>query len=857
MTRPRCFLIDGHALCYRSFYAIRELTASNGQPTNAVYGFVMALRKILKDFSPDYMAVCFDSPGKTRRQEKYAAYKIQRPSMPEDLISQIPIIHKVVKAFSIGCFDRDGYEADDLIAGLTHWAVESQKWDVVVVTEDKDLFQLAGSHVSFLSMRTGVVLDDAGAADKLGFDPRLIPDFLALAGDTADNIPGVRGIGKVTAGKLINTFGGLTAIYEHLEDVSPASVQTKLINDQEQAELSRELALLDDVVDVEPTVDLLQVGHPQTQELVDLFRDLEFRRLVEEYGALDVSATLSVAPKINLEIVSMEEGAQGLLAEATQKGWVALYIVNAEEGTHPEWYVYAGGTAVVRWDEASAGELAGDTRFALIVHDLKSSLKFLKKYGIVEKSYIFDTFLAGYLLGFAQGRLSIQDLAWDFLRLNMQTDSPPSIVKALFDLYPVMRTALGEKTLEPLLLDLEQPLADTLYEMEEIGVALDCDLLKRLSGECQQKIERMTVQMYELAGHPFNVNSPKQLAEILFQELKLPTVKKNKTGFSTNEEVLQILSLQHELPSLILDYRQTAKLKSTYIDALPKMINPLTGRIHAVFDQAGTETGRLSSRHPNLQNIPIRTEYGRQIRRAIIAQRPDYILLAADYSQIELRILAHLSGDEALRQAFADGEDVHRVTAARIFDIDAAEVDYLKRDAAKRVNFGIIYGMSAFGLAKDLKISQSEAQDFIDRYFLRYPKVKVFMDATIADCEKKGYVSTLLRRRRYITDISSKNMARRQYAQRQAINTPVQGSAADLVKIAMIRMSAEIKRRQWSSRLIMTVHDELVFETVADEISDLACSVKEIMEGALSLDVPIRVNMKQGADWLDMKEIIL
>jgi DNA polymerase I len=850
MPKPRLFLIDGHALCYRSFYAIRDLTTSKGQPTNAVYGFVMALRKIFKQHSPDFAAVCFDSRGRTNRQEKFEAYKIHRPSMPEGLISQIPMIKEVVRAYSIGCYEREGYEADDLLAGLARWAVERKHWDVVIVSEDKDLYQLAGPHISFLNQRDEAILNVEAVTAKWGFEPRLIADFLALAGDTSDNIPGVKGVGKVTARKLIAMFGGVSDIYRNLEQVTPVALREKLRMDKDRALLSRELVVLDETLEVEPTEDDLRVEEVKSKRLVEIFKDLEFRKLVDEYSGEGTTEILAIS-EADIEYVEREV----MLEQARRTGRAVVYFTSGQEDEPDRCYCYAGGKSMARWNADASDESLGKHDFIVVTHDVKSFLKYIKKYGIVNSKKIFDTMLAGYLLGSAHARLSIQHLAWDYLTVNLKAETPWDMLTALWDLYPELSGRMKENKLEDLLTDLEQPLAETLFKMQEHGVALDTDFLNDLSVECQGKMEEMISGLHEMVGKPFNVNSPKQLAEILFVDLKLPSVKKTKTGFSTDEEVLQALAPRHALPAMILEYRQMAKLKSTYIDALPKMVDAETGRIHGIFDQAGTETGRLSSRQPNLQNIPIRTETGRLIRRAITATQPDYALLSADYSQIELRVLAHLSADDALIEAFIRGDDIHQITASQIFDVDLHDVDYQKRDAAKRVNFGIIYGMSGFGLAKDLGISQPEAQDFIDRYFLRYPKVRDFMDRVIAECEASGYVTTLMGRRRYIADITSSNNARRQYARRQAINTPVQGTAADLIKLAMIQIDAWIGQEDLASRLMMSVHDELVFDVAPGELELLVPSVRGLMERAMTLSVPVVVNLKSGVNWLDMKDI--
>lgn len=853
MSRARLFLIDAHALCYRSFYAIRELSTSKGQATNAVYGFVTTLRKILREYQPEYMAVCFDSPQKTRRQQKFAEYKIQRSKMPEDLIDQIPLIKEVVGAYNVSVFECAGYEADDLIATVTH-RTEGQGIDVVVVSEDKDMYQLAGEHVAFFSVRKDAVLDYEGVKELLGFDPRQTPDFIALAGDPSDNIPGVDGIGKVTARNLINTYGRLEDILKNVETVRPPAVKEKLIRHRETAVLSKELAVLEHKVPVEFQLKDLSIRSPDSKRLFEIFRDLEFTKLAHELmPAQERPASGGV------EELRSAEAVEAVTAAIRAAGQVALGVFIPEDASvRIILSVDAGKVFSVPMETCGfLKEVLAQEDILKITCNVKESLKALTTGGCLLRGKVFDVLLAGYLLGAGQGGLSLSVLAWTYLKETWpQTEDVPAQVQLAAKLYPVLAEALRAGALTALFEEIEVPLAHVLADMEAGGVRIDERLLQELSKECQIKIEDLTERLYRVAGEEFNLNSPKQLGHILFEKLGLPVLKRTKTGFSTDEEVLTTLAKTHDFAGLILEYRQLSKLKSTYIDALPKLINPKTGRIHAQFNQTGAETGRLSSSQPNLQNIPIRTELGRQIRKAIVPLEKGHEIVAADYSQIELRILAHLSKDPNLIRAFEADEDIHAYTASLIFDVAEKEVTDSMRDSAKRVNFGIIYGMSAFGLAKDLGVSQDTAQEFIDKYFLRYPKVQAFMEETIRRCERDGFVTTLLNRRRYIPEITSRNNSMRLFAQRQAINTPVQGSAADLMKLSMVRIHEKIQEQGLRSRMISTVHDELVFDVPQDEKKALVDMVRREMEHALELSVPVKVSIKVGANWLEMEEVV-
>ncbi|HCI45374.1 MAG TPA: DNA polymerase I [Candidatus Omnitrophica bacterium] len=840
----KLFLIDAHALCYRSFFAIKDLSTSKGRQTNAVYGFVNTLRKILREYQPQYMAVCFDSPGKTHRQEKFNAYKVQRPVMPRDLIDQMPVIKDVVTAYNLALFESPGFEADDIIATIAR-AAKDKDIEVVIVSDDKDMYQLAGERMSFFSARKDAIWEYQTLKEHLGFDPRRMTDFIALAGDNADNIPGVKGIGEVTARQLINDFGSLEDIFRHLDKIKSAKVREKLEQNREQAVLSKELAVLETGVPLDLRLECLKVREPQQNRLLEMFQELEFHRFAKELAA--AGQTEEAHPDVQ-PLADKEK-----IGEWVRKIKTAGRFAVLAEGAARQLILSSGPTehcAVTLDQMADWKEVFEDKGIEKVTYDLKETVKLLKAQDVALEGKVFDVFLAGYLAGNPQAQL------------NFMEQPPARRAALLWEMYPVLSKEVKEKSLKKLLSEIEIPLAFVLADMEICGVKLDIALLHGLSKECERKIGNLTQQIYRLSGKEFNLNSPKQLSRVLFEDLKLPTVKKTKTGFSTDEGVLTVLAPKHEVPALILEYRQLAKLKSTYIDALPALVNPKTGRVHALFHQTGTETGRLSSSQPNLQNIPIRTELGREIRKAFIPLKAGHVIVAADYSQIELRILAHITRDPGLVKAFQENQDIHAYTASLIFDVAEKDVTPQMRDNAKRVNFGIIYGMSAFGLAKDLGISQSDAQEFIDKYFSRYPKVKDFMDNAIRQCEEKGFVTTLLNRRRYIPEINSPNESMKQFARRQAINTPVQGSAADLMKLAMIDIHREIKKRKLASQILITVHDELVLDVPGEEKEEVVELLRGRMEHPfvspeatqMELSVPIKVSVKTGANWLETKE---
>jgi len=851
MAKRKIFLLDAHALCYRAFYAVRELTDSKGRPTNAVFGFTKTIKKMLHDFEPEYFAVCFDVSKKTHRSEKYAKYKIQRPSMPEALRSQIPVIRDVVTAYRLPIFEKEGYEADDVIATLAK-KFAGRNTDVVVISDDKDLFQLVRPGISVFSPRREMMIEEGQVRDILGVAASQVCDFIGLAGDKSDNIPGVAGVGEVSARKLLSQYASLEEILAHVDDLASASLRKKLTEQKDEALLSKELAALSTDVPLDADLDDLKFLGPDEERLFALFQDLEFNRLAAE---------VSVKPS------SVESGKTACLqhqdlfsvySKARQKKICAVSWGSEGDGVTICHVCVDDVIAALSESPAERQQLESllqDEAVVKVVFDFKKQLR--DEHSLLwQARNVFDVMMAGYVIDPVRSMSGLGSLTWNYCKRMLSEEATrDDQLKAVFDLYGPLESELRKLGLEKLFFDLEMPLCIVLARMEQEGVRLDVDFLNGLSDECQKKITALETELYALAGGQFNLNSPKQLGHVLFEVLKLPVVKKTKTGYSTDEEVLTRLASKHPLPDKILEYRQLAKLKSTYIDALPQLVGGRTGRLHAWFNQTGTETGRLSSSNPNLQNIPVRTELGRQVRKAFVPLQKGHLILSADYSQIELRILAHLSEDENLRQAFMDDEDIHAYTAGLMFDVGVNDVSREMRTAAKRVNFGIIYGISAFGLAKDLGVSQAQAQDFIDRYFLRYPNVKTFMDRAIESCEKLGYAETLLKRRRMIPEIHNQNIAVRQFAQRQAINTPVQGSAADLMKIAMIRIDEGLRCQGFSSEMLITVHDELVFDMVPDEEKDLVILVRNEMEQALELSVPIKVSVRKGNNWLDLEDM--
>ncbi len=884
MSNKKLFLIDGNSFCYRAYYAIRSLSNSKGRPTNAVYGFVTMLNKIVKDNSPDMLAVAFDLKGPTFRHKKYDEYKIHRKPMPDDLVGQMPYIKEVVRAYNVPVFEVEGYEADDVLATLARKA-EDKGIDVFIVTGDKDALQLVDSHIKVYSThKDGLIYDARKVKEVYGVEPERMVDIMSLMGDATDNIPGVPGIGEKSAVELVSQFGSLDNLLKNINSVSGEAKKRAIKENEKMAILSRELAVLDTNVPMSIDFEELKIKDPDNARLFELFRDLEFKALLKD-----------VAPKGTLgstyEMVDTPVKYKKLISELKKAKEFAFDFETTSVdpmlarpvGVSFSWKVgHASYIPMNKYFDrdsviADLKDIFEDDAIKKIGQNIKYEYILLAGCGIDLKGISFDTMVASYLLNPSKMNHNLEDISLEYLNHKMTTPIEDLLGKGknaitmdkvdvprvcayccedsdvTYRLKKVLLDGLEDKGLMKLFRQVEMPLVEVLGKMETRGVSLDTEYLSKLSKEMERRLETSTKEIFELAGGEFNINSPKQLSVILFERLKLPIIKRTKTGISTDEEVLRKLVGKHKLPESLLRYRELSKLKSTYVDALPSMINEKTGRLHTSFNQAVTATGRLSSSGPNLQNIPIKTEEGRKIRRAFISSKKDNILLSADYSQIELRVLAHLSEDKGLEKAFKEGLDIHSYTASLVFGVEEKDVTGEMRGMAKTVNFGIIYGMSPYGLSQSLGIEVDKAKEFIDSYFLRYPAVKEYMEGLIAEARTKGFVTTILGRRRYIPEINSPDMRMRQFAERTATNAPIQGSAADIIKAAMIQIEDEMAKKSLASKMILQVHDELVFDVACGELEALRDTVSSGMEGVVKLRVPVVAHIETGNNWLDMK----
>ena len=900
------FLIDGHALAYRSYYAFirNPLTNSKGENTSAVFGFLRVLLLLQKKFAPEYFAVVFDSDEETERHREFSDYKANREEMPDEMESQFPWIVEIIESLGISVIEEPGYEADDIIATLAREA-ESKGHDVRIITADKDLFQLLSDHVRIIRPGKGTSLEDEIGPEfvdkRFGLEPSQIADLLALMGDSSDNIPGVKGIGEKTALKLLHRYGSLDEIMDRVDEIEPSHVREKLERGVESANLSRGLVTLIDVP-LDLTLEDLVPGERRDEELADLLIELEFHQILRELsldiGGPDDEVSYTVVDRDSLEDLRarLSKSREFVIdTETTSLDAIDAALVgisfSTEEGR--AWYLPVacdpgggGGGFLEKLDggpvyqgieldtvrECIGGPLTDET-IVKIGHNIKYDLLVLESHGLPVMGPMFDTMIASYLLDPERRSHSLDNLTLEFCRHRMipygdifvkgdrERDIRRVPLERLADyscedadytmrLKAIFQEALAENGLERLFDDIEMPLCRVLQAMDREGVSIDTAELERLSGEATGELSRLTAAIHGLAGEQFNINSGQQLQRILFEKLGLQPIRRTKTGYSTDMEVLAELAAEHEIADLVLQYRQLAKLVSTYFDALPRLVNPRTGRIHTSFNQTVTATGRLSSSNPNLQNIPIRTELGRRVRSAFIPNK-GLLLLDADYSQIELRIMAHLSGDEALRGAFRDGADIHSRTAARIHSVNEAEVDKEMRARAKTINFGVIYGMGARGLSRQLGIELDEAKRFIEEYFETYPGVKEYIERSKAMAREKGYAETLLGRRRMLREIESGDGRARSFSERIAINMPIQGTAADMIKVAMVEIDRRIRAEDLESRMILQVHDELVFEVPPRELERVQILVRESMESAVELEVPIRVDMGTGENWLE------
>ncbi|RJP29749.1 MAG: DNA polymerase I [Candidatus Omnitrophota bacterium] len=849
MKDKKIYLVDATAFCYRAFYALKDLKTSFGLPTNAIYGFVNMLNKLLSEHKPEYIGVCFDVSRDTFRQKKYAEYKMQRPPMPDGLAEQMGYIKEIITASGIKLIEKEGFEADDIIATITKRARQAG-FCVVIISSDKDMLQLVGEGVVVISPHKDgdIVYDQDKVVERFGVKPSSIIDIISLMGDDVDNIPGVKGIGEKTAVSLVKVFGSADELISRVDEVKQEKIRSSIIDNAEIIRLSRELALLDSNVDIDFSLQDLRPVGPDNNALARLYKHLEFKKWLKD---LDKNEPANNEHK--QEVLAIPDSQLSSII----KGANLLYLSGQ---SFDSLYLSTGKDFFkVNNPGQNLRIVLQDPSILKIGHNLKRLKFVLARENVDLKGLYFDTMIAGYVLNPAKANNLISDIAFDYLDrpVKFNPDDGISSLELIIELKELLEDELNKKSLINLFKEIEMPMAEVLSEMEIGGIKIDSKLLNDISKELEKRLIALVDDIYKLSGTQFNINSPKQLRDVLFERLKLPVVRRSKTGPSTDEGVLTTLAKKHELPALLLEYRQLTKLKNTYIDTLPNLVNKDTGMLHTSFNQTLTETGRLSSSNPNLQNIPVKTEIGRQIRRAVIAFDKGSRLLSCDYSQIELRVLAHLSKDENLISAFRNNKDIHKATASLIYSVEEPQVQDYMRETAKRVNFGIIYGLTSFGLSRDLDISQDEAQSFIDAYFIRFPKVKEYINSQIDTAQKNGFVTTLLGRRRYLPDISSKNQSIRQLAQRQAVNTPIQGSASDLIKLAMIRIQKEISAARLKSKMILQVHDELIFNVPNGEMDVFSKMVKNAMEHVLVLDVPITVDMKSGLNWLDMKELKL
>ncbi|EHY9857889.1 DNA polymerase I [Vibrio parahaemolyticus] len=917
-------LIDGSSYLYRAFHAYPG-TMSNGEiPTNAVYGVVNMLRSMMRQFASERIAVVFDAKGKTFRDEMYSEYKANRPPMPDDLRCQIEPLHNVIRAMGLPLICVPGVEADDVIGTLAYQASQ-QGMPVLISTGDKDMAQLVDDNITLINTMTNVVMDREGVVEKFGIPPELIIDYLALMGDKVDNIPGVPGVGDKTATALLQGIGGLTKLYENLDDIAALgfrgskTMAKKLVDNKDNAMLSYELATIKLDVELEETPESLLKAEPNKDELIKLYGQLTFKswlnelleggsgtvEAVELTGSAQASSSSSSHAEMETSAVTIDRSQyETILDEASFNAWLeklkAAELFAFDTETDSLDYMVAnlvglsfaideGIAAYVPvahdyldvpeqldrdWVLEQLKPILEDDAQAKVGQNLKYDASVLARYGIEMKGIKYDTMLASYVYNSVGGKHDMDSLALRFLQhscisfeqiagkgknqltfnqIELEQASPYAAEDADVTLRLHNRLFANieqDEKLKSVYEEIEMPLVPVLSRIERTGVLIDDMKLSAQSVEIAARLEELEQKAYEIAEQEFNMNSPKQLQAILFEKMGLPVVKKTPSGTpSTNEEVLQELALDYPLPKLILEYRGLAKLKSTYTDKLPKMINPSTGRVHTSYHQAVTATGRLSSTDPNLQNIPIRNEEGRRIRQAFVAPA-GYKILAVDYSQIELRIMAHLSGDQALLDAFRDGKDIHAATAAEIMGVSIDQVSSEQRRRAKAVNFGLIYGMSAFGLAKQLGIPRGEAQAYMDKYFERYPGVMQYMEDTRSAAADKGYVETIFGRRLHLPEIKSRNGMRRKAAERAAINAPMQGTAADIIKKAMLLVDQWIQEEgNGRVKLLMQVHDELVFEVEESSLSEIESKVQKLMESAAELKVPLVAEAGHGDNW--------
>lgn len=876
----KLILIDGNSIAYRAFFALPLLNNDKGVHTNAVYGFTTMLLKILEDENPSHVLVAFDAGKTTFRHKTYEEYKGGRQKTPPELSEQFPLIRELLDSFNISHYELSQYEADDIIGTLARQG-EKEDWDVKVISGDRDLLQLVSEKVSVALTKKGIsnveTYTPSFLKEKMDVEPDQIIDLKALMGDSSDNIPGVPGVGEKTAAKLLNQFTTLDAIYERLDEVSGKKLKEKLAENKDNAYMSKELVTINVESPIDFTLQDAKYNGYEYGKLSHFFRDLGFQSLISRIGGEveDQEEITEALPDIDVEVINelKEEHLHHTTSLVVEMIGENYHTANVEGIglTHEEGIYFIPGDQALQSDVFK--QWAEDASNNKWVFDAKRTTVALKRYGIDIKNINFDLLIASYIINPAENSHDVPSIAHRMDKKGIAYDEEvygkgaklkvPEVqslaehvgrkTKMVYDLKELFEKNLKENEQWELYHELEMPLSIILGEMEHTGVSVDVDRLEEMGEDLQRRLAEIEEDVYELAGEKFNLNSPKQLGPILFEKLELPVIKKTKTGYSTSADILEQLENKHPIIPKILMYRQLGKLQSTYIEGLLKVAHKDTNKIHTRFNQALTQTGRLSSTDPNLQNIPIRLEEGRKIREAFIPSKEGWKIFAADYSQIELRVLAHIANDEKLIEAFNNNEDIHTKTAMDVFHVSKDEVTDQMRRQAKAVNFGIVYGISDYGLSQSLGIPRKEAKTFIERYLESFPGVQEYMDDIVQEAKQKGYVTTLMNRRRYLPDITSRNFNRRSFAERTAMNTPIQGTAADIIKKAMIDLYHKLQDEKLEARMLLQVHDELILEAPEREIDTLKKLVTDVMEETVSLQVPLKVDYEFGATWYDAK----
>ncbi|MBS4535932.1 DNA polymerase I [Clostridium sp. D2Q-14] len=892
MENKRVVLIDGNSLLHRAYHALPPLKNKDNLYTNGVYGFMTMLYRVLDDYNPDYISVAFDKKGPTFRHKEYIDYKAGRKKTPDDLGMQFPILKDVLDKMNIDRVEIDGYEADDIVGTLAKYCGD-KNMDVILVTGDKDYLQLVDKNIKVLITKKGItnleIYDEEAMLDRYELTPTQFIDLKGLMGDKSDNIPGVPGVGEKTGIKLLKKYNSIEGIYDNIEEVSGKKLKERLIENRNQAFMSRKLAEIIINVPLDINLEELKREDPNEKELLELYTKLEFKTFIQKIDKKVIEDSKE-SIDMNIKFLNTKEDLMKEVKNINNKhDLIFKFIVN---GLNPlkddilglsfkyrkedSFYISFENEEDIREKLLYLKEVFRSSDISKSGHNIKEDILVLFRYGLEIDNISFDSVIAQYLIEASQNDYSLKKIADDYLNIGIKnfedllgtgrnkktlkeiereelSEFILSQLNIIYKVKPILMKKIEDYDMKELFQNIEMPLIEVLADMQYHGFKVDSQILRELGEEFDEKINSLTQNIYEYSGEKFNINSPKQLGIILFENLNLPVIKKTKTGYSTNAEVLDKLLGEHPIIEKILEYRQIVKLKSTYVDGLMPLIDKKTNRVHSNFNQTITTTGRISSTNPNLQNIPIKTEEGRKIRKVFVADNENYKLVDADYSQIELRVLAHISNESKLIKAFEAQEDIHTKTASEVFEVKRDEVTSLMRGRAKAVNFGIIYGISDYGLSRDLDISRKEAKKYIDNYLKNYSNVKEYMDDIISQAKKDGYVKTLLNRRRFIPEIKSRNYNIRSFGERTALNTPIQGTAADIIKIAMLNVYRELKIRGLKSKLILQVHDELIIETHKEEIEEVRLLLKDLMENAIKLDVPLVVDMQEGDSWYEAK----